>query len=54
MSQKLKRLEAVTGSIHQVLAAQKEGQPIDRELANAVAEEQRLRNWIASHQHRKP
>jgi hypothetical protein len=50
--QKLQRLEQVTASIQQLRALQLEGRAMDLALAKALDEEQRLRSWIATHEHR--
>jgi hypothetical protein len=52
--QKLRRLEQVTASIQQLRALQSEGRTLELPLAQALDEEQRLRSWLATHEHRKP
>jgi len=49
--QKLRRLEAVRANIRQLTELQSEGRQLDFALTRAADEEQRLRNWIALHEH---
>jgi hypothetical protein len=51
--QKLRRLEQITATIQQLRALQSEGRPLELPLANALEEEQRLRSWISTHEHRR-
>jgi hypothetical protein len=52
--QKLRRLAEVNAAIQQLLANQEAGRPVEPALTRALAEEKRLRSWIALHQHRNP
>jgi hypothetical protein len=49
--QKLRRLEVVRANIRQLAELQSEGRQLDFALTRAADEEQRLRNWIAQHEH---
>jgi hypothetical protein len=52
-AQKRRRLDQIAASIKELEAALEAGRSIGAELAEALAEEKRLRNWIARHEHRK-
>jgi hypothetical protein len=52
-AQKRRRLEEIRALIGQLESAQAAGQYIGPALAEALAEEKRLRSWISQHEHRK-
>jgi len=51
--QKLRRLEEINAQIQQLQTQRELGQPVDLALFRAMAEEKRLRSWIALHEHRR-